>query len=59
MVVNQEREGTQKQGRNSQETIVQPWGKILVPPQGICTTISLSSSEEPRPLPRPKRATSG
>ena len=35
-VANQGREGMQKQGRSSQETIVQPWG--------IYITISLSSS---------------
>ena len=34
----------QKQGRSSQETIVQPWDRVLVPPQGIYRTISLSSS---------------
>ena len=32
----------QRQGRNSQETIVQPWGRVLVPPQGIHITTSLS-----------------
>ena len=26
----------------SKETIVQPWGRVLVPPQGIRRTISLS-----------------
>ena len=30
------------QGRNSQERIVQPWGSVLVPPQGIHRTVSLS-----------------
>ena len=34
-VANQGREGIQRQGRNSQETIVQPWGRVLVPPQGM------------------------
>ena len=34
----------QKQRRNYQETIVQRWGKILVPPRGIYITIPLSSS---------------
>ena len=34
-VANQGREGMQRQGRASQETIVQPWGRVLVPPQGI------------------------
>ena len=37
-------EGMQKQGRSSQEIIVQPWGRVLVPPQGIYIKISLSSS---------------
>ena len=27
--VNQGREGMQRQGRNNQETIVQPWGMVL------------------------------
>ena len=31
-----------RQGRNSQETIVQPWGKVMIPPQGIHITIPLS-----------------
>ena len=34
--------GLWKLGKRSQETIVQPWGRVLVPPQGIYTTISLS-----------------
>ena len=34
----------QKQRRSNQETIVQPWGRILVPPEGIHITIPLSSS---------------
>ena len=29
----QGREGIQKQGRSSQETLVQPWGRVLVSPQ--------------------------
>ena len=41
-VANQGREGMQRQGRRSQDTIVQPWGRVLVPPQGIHITISLS-----------------
>ena len=41
-VANQGREGRRRQGRNSQETIVQPWGRVLVPPWGIYITISLS-----------------
>ena len=32
----------QTQVRNSQETIVQPWGRVLVPPQRIHITIPLS-----------------
>ena len=43
-VANQGREGMQRQGKSSQETIVQPWVRVLVPPQGIHITISLSSS---------------
>ena len=31
-VANQGREGMQRQGRSSQETIVQLWGRVLVPP---------------------------
>ena len=38
----------QRQGRRSQETIVQPWGRVLVPPQGI-HIMSLSSSAELNP----------
>ena len=43
-VVYQGREGRQKQRRGSQETIAQPWGRVLAPPQGIHRTVSLSSS---------------
>ena len=39
----------QRQGRRSQETIAQPWDGILVLPQGIRITISLSSSAELNP----------
>ena len=46
MVANQGREGMQKQGRSSQESIVQTWGRVLVPPQGIQITILLSSFVE-------------
>ena len=46
-VANQGREGIQVQGKGSQETIAQPWDRILVPPQWINITISLSSSAEP------------
>ena len=38
-----------RQGRNSQETIVQPWGRVLVPPEGIHRTVFLSSSAELNP----------
>ena len=31
----QGRKGMQRQGRNSQETIVQPWGRVLEASQGI------------------------
>ena len=48
-VADQGREGMQRQGRNIQETIVQPSGRVLVPPQGIHITISLSSSAELNP----------
>ena len=41
--------GMQRQGRSSQETIVQPWGKVLVLPQGIYITISLSSLQNQNP----------
>ena len=34
----------QKQRRSSQETIVSPWGRVLVPPRGIHRTLSFSSS---------------
>ena len=34
-VANQGREGMQRKGGSSQETVVQPWGRVLVPPQGI------------------------
>ena len=33
-IADQEREGRQRQGRSSQETIVQPWGRVLALPQG-------------------------
>ena len=36
----------QRQGRNSEETIMQPWGRVLVPLQGIYITISLSCFED-------------
>ena len=44
-VANQRREGMQRSERNSGETMVQPWGRVLVPPQGTYI-ISLSSSTE-------------
>ena len=34
----------QKQRRGSQKTIVQPWGRVLAPPQGTHRTVSLSFS---------------
>ena len=36
----------QKQGRGSQETIVQPWGRVLVPPQfsSVQSSCSVSNS---------------
>ena len=48
-IANQGREGMQRPGRSSQETIVQLWGRVLVPPQGIFITISLNSSAELNP----------
>ena len=39
----------QRQGKNSQEIIVEPQGGALVPLQGICITVSLSSSAELKP----------
>ena len=45
-VATQGREGMQRQGRRSQDTTVQPWGRALVPPQGIHVTISLSCFED-------------
>ena len=50
-VAHQGREGMQGQGGSSQETTVQPWGRVLIPPQGTHTTISLSSSAELKPTP--------
>ena len=44
-VANRVREGTQRKGRSSQETIAQPWARVLVLPQGINIT-PLSSSAE-------------
>ena len=40
-IANQGRGGMQRQGRSSQETIVQPWGKVLVPSQGTRTAMYL------------------
>ena len=37
-------EGMQKQRRNNQETIMQQWSSVSVPPQGMYVTVSLSSS---------------
>ena len=48
-VVSQERARMQRQGRNTQETIVQPGGRVLVPLQGIYITVSLSSFAEIKP----------
>ena len=41
--------GCRDSGRSSQEIIVQPWGRVLVPPQEIHITISLGSSVELKP----------
>ena len=48
-VANQGREGMQRQGRGSQETIVQPWGRVLVLPQGMHITISFELVIELKP----------
>ena len=48
-LANQGRERIERQGRNSPETMVQPWGRVLGPPQGICITVSLRSSAELKP----------
>ena len=40
--VNNYGRGYGRQGKNSQETIVQPWGRVLVPLQGTFITTSLS-----------------
>ena len=48
-LANQGREGMQRPGRNSQETMAHPWGRVLVPLQGIYITRSLSSSAELTP----------
>ena len=48
-VAHQGREGIQRQGRNSQGTIVQAWGRVLVPQEGIYVTIALSSLAELKP----------
>ena len=42
----------QKQGRGSQETIVQPWGRVLVPPQfsSVQSSRSVSNSLQPHGL---------
>ena len=47
--MNKGREGMQRQGRRSQETIVQSWVRALVPPQGMHLTISLSSLQDWHP----------
>ena len=48
-LANQGREGMQRQGRSSQEIIMQPWGRVLVLPSGIHITISLSSLQNENP----------
>ena len=50
-VANQGREGMRRKGGSSRETIVQPRGRVLVPPQGIHMTMSLSSSTAQNPPP--------
>ena len=39
-VADKEKEGLQRQERSRRETIVQPWGRVLVPPQGTHITVS-------------------
>ena len=48
-VADQGREGMQRPGRGNQRTIVQPGGRVLVAPQGMYTTISLSLSAGLKP----------
>ena len=43
-VANQGREGKQRQGRNSQETIWQPWGRVGVPLQGMLACVRAVTS---------------
>ena len=49
-VGNQGAEGTQRQGRRSQETMVLPWSRVLVPPQGVHITVILNSSTKLKSL---------
>ena len=49
-VANQGREGMKKERKSSHETIVHPWSRVLVPPQGIYMTTSLSSSARTKVL---------
>ena len=56
---NQGREGMQKQRRSSQEKIVQPWGRVLVPPQGIYTKYLWVLLQILKSLPRRRMVTSG
>ena len=51
--------GGDTEARRSNQMVVQPWGRVLVPPQGICITISLSSSAELGPPARWRMVTSG
>lgn len=48
-VAKQEREGIQRQERNSQETIVEPWDRVQVLPQKIHAKTSLNSSQNQNP----------
>ena len=45
-IINPGKEGILRQGRGSQETVVKSWGRVLVLPQRIHITISLSSFAE-------------
>ena len=44
------REGLQRQGRSSQEMTVQPWGRVLVPHQGIHLSFKTQQMEDVRIL---------
>ena len=47
-VSNYGREEMQKQRKNTQEIVVQPWGRVLVPPQGMPRKYLWALLQEPR-----------